>query len=153
MLTDFEKSRIISQWLTRMPLAHIRQMTDIEPREFDLAVREMKRNGEFPKSRKNTEAKIVEAYHKGERNAYELAKRFGVKPNTVYKILCVNKLSLGTKSRNFVHCDRTNAIIEDLQDGILSQVEIAKKHNVTKQYINKLKGKLKKWEEQDSEHR
>jgi Trp operon repressor len=44
-----------------------------------------------------------------------------------------------------VHCDRTDAIVEDLQEGKLSQAEIARKYGVSRQYITKMKRKVEKW--------
>lgn len=143
-MTESEKSRIISLWESGMTLAQIRQMTPIEPRAFDLAVREMKRNGEFPKIRKTCADKIIEAYHRGERNCHAIADTYGVKVNYVYWVLARNKLRLGKKTRVFVHSERTTAIVEDLKDGELSQVEIAKKHNVSRQHITKIKRKLER---------
>lgn len=143
-MTDTEKAKIISLWESGMTLAQIRQMTAVAPREFDLAVREMKRNGEFPKIRKTCEDKIVEAYHRGERNPYRIAEQYGVQTSYVYSVLNNHGLPLGKKTRNFVHAERTNAIVEDLQDDELSQIEIARKHGVSRQYITKIKHKIEK---------
>ena len=123
-MTENEKKQVRALWESGMTLAQIRQMTPIEPRAFDLAVREMK--------------------HRGERNPYAIADTYGVKVNYVYWVLARNKLRLGKKTRVFVHSERTNTIVEDLKDGELSQVEIAKKHNVSRQYITKIKKKLER---------
>lgn len=141
-MTDTEKAKIISQWESGMTLAQIRQVTAVTPQEFDLAVREMKRNGEFPTRRKPVGDKIIEAYKRGERNPYIIAEQYGVKPRTIYTYLCRRKLSLGKKTKNFVNHDRTEAIIEDLRDGELNQAEIANKHGVSRQYVNKVKKRM-----------
>ena len=143
-MTENEKKQVRALWESGMTLAQIRQMTPIEPRAFDLAVREMKRNGEFPQLRNTCADKIIEAYHRGERNPYAIADTYGVKVNYVYWVLARNKLRLGKKTRVFVHSERTTAIVEDLKDGALSQVEIAKKHGVSRQYITKIKKKLER---------
>lgn len=146
-MNESEKSKIISLWESGMSLAQIKRMTAVSPREFDLAVKEMKVKGEFPKTHKTCEDKIVEAYHRGERNPYKIAEDYGTTIGNVRYALRKNKLYLGKKTRVWVHCDRTNAIIEDLQDGELSQVEIARKHQVSRQYITNVKRKLEKWGE------
>lgn len=146
-MSEIDKARIASLWREGMTLAQIRQITAVNPREFDLAVREMKRKGELGAKRKTCADKIIDAYHRGERNPYVIAEQYGVKTRYVYDVLLRNKLHLGKKTRNFVHTERTNAIVEDLNDGELSQVEIARKHGVSRQYITKIKRKLVKWSE------
>lgn len=144
-MNEIDKARIISLWEGGMTLGQIRQMTPVPARVFDAVVREMKKNGEFPMERKNAEAKVIDAYHRGERNPYEIAEELGITPNSVRTFFGWNKLRKGKKTRHWVHCERTNDIIKDLQEGELSQVEIARKHQVTKQYITKIKRKLEKW--------
>lgn len=146
-MTESEKSSIVSLWESGMTLGQIRQMVAVGRREFADTIREMKRNGEFPNIRKTSGDKIVEAYHRGERNPYEIAEQYGVQPDYVYWVLKTNKLRLGRKTRNFVHTERTNEIVEDLQEGKLSQAEIARKYGVSRQYITKMKRKVEKWNE------
>lgn len=146
-MTDSEKAKIISLWQSGMTLGQIRQLTPIEPRKFDLAVREMKRNGEFPNDRKNAEQKVVEAFQRGERNPYKIAEDLGITPNSVRAFLGWHKCRKGKKTRNWVHCERTNEIVKDLQEGALSQAEIARKYGVSRQYITKMKRKVEKWNE------
>ena len=51
-MTESEKSRIVSLWESGMTLGQIRQMVAVDRREFADTIREMKRNGEFPTTRK-----------------------------------------------------------------------------------------------------
>lgn len=147
-MTDSEKQKIIALWSNGMPMARIRQMVAVPAREFHAIVKEMRANGEFPTEYKTTEQKVVEAFHRGERNPYKIAEEVGVTEQTVRQYLYQNGLRRGKKTRNWFHSERTNAIAEDLKEGALSQVEIARKHQVTKQYVNKIKGKLRLWEDE-----
>ena len=143
-MTEADKAKIISLWENGMTLGQIRQMIAVPSREFDLTVRTMKRNGEFPKTRKTAEEKVVEAFKGGETNPYVLADTYGVKVSSVKLFLHWNGCKRKRPPLNYVHCDRTNAIIEDLREGEISQIEIAKKHGVSRQYVTKIKRKLER---------
>lgn len=143
-MTESEKSRIVSLWESGMTLGQIRQMVAVGRREFADTIREMKRNGEFPTTRKTAEEKVVEAFKRGERNPYAIAEEYGLSVHSVRSFLCWNKCHKGKKTRNWVHCDRTDAIVEDLQEGVLSQAEIARKYGVSRQYITKMKRKMER---------
>jgi transposase len=143
-MTEADKAKIISLWENGMTLGQIRQMIAVSPREFDLTVRSMKKGGEFPKIRKTAEEKVVEAFKGGETNPYVLADTYGVKVSSVKLFLHWNGCKRKRPPLNYVHCDRTNAIIEDLREGEISQIEIAKKHGVSRQYVTKIKRKLER---------
>lgn len=146
-MTEIEKSRIVSLWESGMTLGQIRQMVAVGRVEFADTVREMKRNGEFPTTRKTAEEKVVAAFQRGDRNPYAIAEEYGLSVHSVRSFLGWNKCHKGKKTRNWVHCDRTDAIVEDLQEGALSQSEIARKYGVSRQYITKMKRKVEKWNE------
>lgn len=144
-MTDSEKNKVLTLWQSGMTLGQIRQLMAMTSAEFKRAIAEMKRNGEFPKTRKTAEQKVVEAFQRGERNPYAIAEEYGLSVHSVRSFLGWNKCHKGKKTRNWVHCDRTNEIVEDLQEGVLSQAEIARKYGVSRQYITKMKRKVEKW--------
>ena len=146
-MTESEKYRIVSLWESGMTLGQIRQLMAMTSAEFKRAIAEMKRNGEFPKTRKTAEEKVVEAFQRGERNPYAIAEEYGLSVHSVRSFLGWNKCHKGKKTRNWVHCERTDAIVEDLKEGALSQAEIARKYGVSRQYITKMKRKVEKWNE------
>ena len=141
-MTEIEKKQVLSLWESGMSFRQIRQMISVSAGDFNEGIAEMKRNGDFVGGRKKSLVKVLEAFDNGERNVRALADTYRLKVQTVYFYLNSNGRYLGTKTRNWVHTERTLAIIDDLRDGVLSQIEIAKKHGVSKQYITKIKHKL-----------
>jgi transposase len=143
-MTETEKKQIKSLWESGMSFRQICQMISMPVGEFNSVIAEMKRNGEFSNDRKKNLTKVLEAFDNGERDARVIADTYRLKLQTVYFYLNSNGRFFGTKTRNWVHTERTLAIIDDLREGKMSQIEIAKKHGVSKQYITKMKHKLEK---------
>ena len=143
-MTESERKQILTLWESGMPLTQVRQMVAMTPSEFQGAIDEMRKNGDFGANRKNSERKVCEAFDRGERNAKAIAKRYGLTEDTVRRYLNWNGRKFGTKTRNFTHCDKTHEIVSDLQDGVLTQYKIAQKHGVSRQYVNKIKVKWEK---------
>ena len=142
-MTENEKKQIKELWASGMPLSRIRRMVAVTPSEFRKGAAEMRKSGELGVDRKTTVQKVCEAFDNGDRNAKAIAERYGLSETTVRIYLRTNGRHFGKKTRNWVHSDRTLAIVEDLNDGVLSQYAIAKKHGVSRQYLTKIK---KKWE-------
>lgn len=143
-MTESERKQILTLWESGMPLTQVRQMVAMTPSEFRVAVDEMRKNGDFGGIRKNSERKVCEAFDQGERNVRAIAKRYGLTEDTVRQYLNWNGRKLGTKTRNFIHCDKTHEIVADLQEGVLTQYKIAQKHKVSRQYVNKIINKWKR---------
>lgn len=68
----------------------------------------------------------------------KIAKKYGYKRATVCNILNEN----GIKFSKIRSKERQLGIVDDLQSGYLSQSEIARKHNVSRQYVSLLKKEL-----------
>ena len=143
-MTESEKKQVVALWEGGMPLTQIRQMIAMPARKFRAEIDEMRKNGDFGGARKNAEKKVVEAFDEGERNIKAIAETYGLSENTVYYYLHKNGRYLGTKTRNWVHSERTLAIVEDLKEGKLTLYKIAQKHKVTCQYLTKIKRKWQK---------
>lgn len=143
-MTENEKKRVKELWLGGMPIARIRQMLAIPVKQYRLGIAEMKSEGAFDNGRATIEQKICAEFDEGERNAKVIAEKYGVAIGTVRYYLCMNGRKFGRKTKNLNHCDRTLEIVADLEYGALSQSEIAKKHGVSRQYINKIVGKIEK---------
>lgn len=141
-MTDAEKKQIKELWQGGMPITQIRQTIAVDARTFNAAIREMKANGDFDEPRKRTEDKIIEAYQSGIHNPYELAEMYGVSYG--YVNLVFHRHKIARPKKNWKHSDRTNAIVEDLKEGILTHAEIAKKHGTTRQWVHQLAKKTER---------
>lgn len=144
-MTEAEKKKIKEMWESGMPLTQIRQATAVDIVTFNATIREMKANGDFDAPRKTTEQKIIEAYQSGIHNPYELADMYGVSYG--YVNLVFHRHKVARPKKNWKHSDRTNAIVEDLKEGVLTQYQIAKKHGVNRQWVYQLAKKMERNDE------
>lgn len=140
-MTEIEKKQVLTLWQSGMPLTQIRKMIAVDEATFNAAVKEMKANGDFF-DRKATAEKIIETYNNGVHNPYELAELYGVTYRYVNLVFHLHKIK--RPYRKWKYSDRTNAIVEDLREGELSHSEIAKKHNVNRQWVYQVAKKLEK---------
>lgn len=143
-MTESVKKQILTLWKNGMPLSRIRRMVAVTPSEFRKGIDEMRKNGDFVGEHKNTEAKVVEAFDRGERNVRAIAEVLMISPSTVYDYLRKNGRHFGKKTRIWAHTERTLEIAEDLKEGTLSQYKIAQKYGVSRQYVTKVKHKLER---------
>lgn len=143
-MTESERNQIITLFKSGMPITQIGRMLPMTEGEFRKAITELKANGELPKvDRSTTKDKIAKAIAEGMTSTVELCATFGITEET----LKVYKSQLGIKTgrpkRNYRHCPRTLAIIEDLKEDKLNLSEIGRKHQVCQQYVSKVRNKLK----------
>lgn len=125
-MTESERNQIITLFKSGMPIT------------------ELKANGELPKvDRTVTKDKIAKAIADGMTSTVELCETFGVTEKTLKTYKSQMGIKTGRPKRNYRHCARTNAIIEDLKEGELKICEIARKHGVKSQTVDKVKRKLK----------
>ena len=89
------------------------------------------------------EDKIARAIADGMTNSVELCETFGITEKTLKTYKCQMGIKTGRPKRNYRHCARTNAIAEDLKEGELKICQIARKHGVKSQTVDKVKRKLK----------
>lgn len=151
-MTEQDKERLVTYWENGMSLRQIQQLLPYTQRKFWLAVSEMKANGTFPKERLSRQEKVAEAVRGGELNPYILAEQFGISVGTAkeYKRIYGGVAPKVRPKLNYRHCDRTKAIMQDLQEGELSLSEIARNHGVTRQAVFSIKKKLIKINEEIS---
>ena len=140
-MTDSERKKIADLLESGMAIYQIRQLMDMTDKEFSSAIAEMKRNGELPK-KKTGRDKVIEAFQRGERNPYEIAEMYGLSYESVRVYKRQGGIITGRGKRNYRHCERTNAINEDLKSEVGTVAEIARKHQVSWTYVKKLKRKL-----------
>lgn len=140
-MTESERKKILDLFESGMPLSQIKRMTDMTSAEFNKAIAEIKAIGGFPK-RKLGREKVAEAFARGERDICKIADEYGLTPKTVKQYKVNLGIKTGRPKRNYRHCDRTNAIYEDLKEGVLTTAEIARKHQVKWQSVHKLRRKL-----------
>ena len=140
-MNESERKKIADLLESGMSIAQIRQLMAMTSAEFKRAIAEMKRNGELPK-KKTGRDKVIEAFKRGERNPYEIAEMYGLSYESVRAYKRQGGIITGRGKRNYRHCERTNAIYEDLKTNVGTVAEIARKHNVSWTYVKKLKRKL-----------
>lgn len=142
-MNESERNQIITLFKSGMPITQIGRMMPMTAKEFRKVITELKANGELPKvDRTVTKEKIARAIADGMTSSVELCETFGITEKTLktYKSqLCIKT---GRPKRNYRHCPRTLAIIEDLKGGNLKIAEIARKHQVKWQSVHKLRRKL-----------
>lgn len=142
-MTESERNQIITLFKTGMPITQIGRMLAMTPSEFRKAITELKANGELPKvDRTVTKDKIAKAIAEGMTSTVELCDTFGITENTLKTYKSQLGIKTGRPKRNYRHCPRTLAIIEDLKEGELKIAEIARKHQVKWQSVHKIRRKL-----------
>jgi DNA-binding Lrp family transcriptional regulator len=140
-ITETDFKRIAELLEGGVPKAQIRKLMAMKVEDFALAVLEMERRGILPK-RKTGKDRLNEAIENGETNPHKIAEISGLKLNTVRFYLTTGGVKLGRPKRNYVHCDRTESISDDLREGVLSTTEIAQKHGVSRQAVHNIKRKM-----------
>lgn len=143
-MTESERNQIITLFKSGMPITQIGRMLPMTEGEFRKAITELKANGDLPKvDRTVTKDKIAKAISEGMTSTVELCETFGITEKTLKTYKCQMGIKTGRPKRNYRHCPRTLAIIEDLKEGELKIAEIARKHSVKSQTVDKVKRKLK----------
>lgn len=87
---------------------------------------------------------VAAEYENGERNPYKIAEKCFVSVKTVREYLYRLGLKIGHRHKKYNRCEKTQMIMTDLRLGVLSQNEIARKHEVTRQYVCMLNAELKR---------
>ena len=143
-MTESERNQIITLFKTGMPITQIGRMLPMTAKEFRKAITELKANGELPKvDRTVTKDKIARAIADGMTSSVELCETFGITEKTLKTYKSQLGIKTGRPKRNYRHCPRTLAIIDDLKEGELKICQIARKHGVKSQTVDKVKRKLK----------
>lgn len=141
-MTESDRKKIAELLQGGMPLTQVRQMMAMRYTEFEKEIAEMRENGELPK-RKLGREKVAEAFARGERDIQKIADMYGLTYGTVKYYKTALGIKVGKRpKRNYKHCARTNAIIQDLKDGELTTAEIARKNGVKWQSVHTIKKKL-----------
>jgi transposase-like protein len=147
-MTESERNQIIGLFKSGMPITQIGRMLPMTASEFRKAITELKANGELPKvDRTVTKDKIARAISEGMTSTVELCETFGITEKTLKTYKSQLGIKTGRPKRNYRHCPRTLAIIEDLKDGEMTTAEIARKHQVKWQSVHKIRRKLEEDEE------
>lgn len=142
-MNENEKNKIIALYISGMPLTQIHRLMPMTTREFNSAICELRDNGDIPKETRNsTKKKIAEAIANGVTSSVELCETYGITPKTLKTYKCQMGIKTGRPKRNYRHCPRTLAIIDDLKEGELKIAEIARKHGIKWQSVHKIRRKL-----------
>ena len=142
-MTEIERNQIIGLFKSGMPMSQIGRMLPMTEGEFRKAITELKANGDLPKvDRTLTKDKIAKAIAEGMTSTVELCETFGIAEGTLKTYKCQMGIKTGRPKRNYRHCPRTLAIIEDLKEGEMTTAQIARKHQVKWQSVHKIRRKL-----------
>lgn len=142
-MTESERNQIITRFRAGMPISQIGRLMEMTKSEFNKAIAELKANGELPKvDRTVTKDKIARAIAEGMTSTVELCETFGISEGTLKTYKSQLGIKTGRPKRNYHHCPRTLAIIDDLKEGELTTAEIARKHGIKWQSVHKLRRKL-----------
>ena len=142
-MTESERNQIITLFKSGMPITQIGRMLPMTAKEFRKAITELKANGDLPKvNRTVTKDKIARAIAEGMTSTVELCETFGISEGTLKTYKSQLGIKTGRPKRNYRHCPRTLAIIEDLKEGEMTTAEIARKHQVKWQSVHKIRRKF-----------
>ncbi len=146
IMTEQDRELIIRLWNSRMSLNSIARMLPYPTMIAKQYVNEVKASGALKAENRVMTHKqlILTAYANGMVNPHQIASEFELPLNSVRAVLSAAKLNRKRPPHNYVKrlqaklSDKTQQILTDVQQG-LSNVEVAKKHNVTRQYVYKIK--------------
>lgn len=141
-MNEEQKKKTIDMWLCGMSLEQIRRILPVKVADFKATVREMKRTGEFPAKRTSKIERVKHAFDEGEVNPYKIAEENGIAYGTLKTYKTNLGLRTGRQKHNFKVCAKTKQIMSDLQKGEKSLSEIARTHQVPRQWVHELKTKL-----------
>lgn len=137
------KETIAKMYNDGISLRVIERTLPMTIKEAQALINQMKINGELPPRRIREKTKNkVKILHEQGKNKYEIAGELNLNIQTVEKTLRVLFPNRGRPKHNYVNNRQRNAktlgIQEELQKGELSYSEIARKYNVSRQYVFRL---------------
>ena len=110
-------------------------------------IKEMRENGILKACPRNTNkrisTKVLTLWENGVKNPYEIAEKLNTNKRQVYISLTAYGIKLGRPKRNYKErkktnidklCTKTQMILIDINNG-MSKIDIAKKHNVSRQWV------------------
>ena len=147
-MTEQDKNLITRLWesgCTQTEIIRLLPYSIVKSRNMILELRvDGTLQGKSGKTASKTLETIVQLYNEGITNPYEIAQITGLKATTVSAMLSKAKLNRKRPSKNYKKRERNNmakAIIEEIEQGV-KMVHIAKKYNVSRQYVYILKKSL-----------
>ncbi len=150
-MTEQDKILIQKLWVSKQPISCIIRMLPYPESEARKMVKALRDDGTLTDEvrKKNGATEILRLYNSGITSPYDIAEKSGYTYNTVKAILHRQKVSRkrplhNYKSRTPTDITTLNAktqeIISALKNGESCSI-IAKKHNVSRQYVSKIKKK------------
>lgn len=130
-MTEFEKEQALEYCRKGYTVSEILMILPIEPKELRELVQA--ENIQSAECVRGSRAELILDVQKGETNVEKLAEKHFLSKSTIH-----NYVKTGHRKPHYIK-SLTNAILEDLQKGDLSQSEIARKYNVSRQAVFKCK--------------
>lgn len=147
-MTESEKNLVIRLWDSGATIGEIVKLLPYKEYIAKEYIREMKSQGilvgRSGKSQAKTLAKAINLYNSGITNVCEIAELLGMKKRSVETIFRKGNFKRPRPKHNYREtniCDKSRAILDDIRQGEMSLSEIARKHNVNRQWVWQLKNK------------
>lgn len=132
-MTEEERAEVIEYYKKGYKVAEIRLLLPLNTYELQAVFREQKAKGtERQKQARGQKAIILSNPPQSNESAQQYAQRLNVGLYSVYKHTNIGKAHPHPNSR-------TQAIIDDLQQGTMTLAEIGRKHGVSRQAVFKCK--------------
>lgn len=150
-ITEQDKAILIEMWNNRVSVERISQLLPYKANTVRNIIQELLKDGILNRANrvKTLRDRITDMYLSGVTDMDELAEMFETSKNYVSNCLRDNKINHKRKTvykkrkPNERIDERTQAIIDELKKG-KSQTEIAKKFNVTRQWVFSIKKRFLK---------
>lgn len=130
-MTEFEKEQALEYCRKGYTVSEILMILPIDTKELKALL--SAENIQGAESVRGSRAELIVDVQKGETNVETLAEKHFLSKSTIY-----NYVKTGHRKPHYKKT-LTNAIVEDLQKGDLTQSEIARKYNVSRQAVFKCK--------------
>lgn len=146
-MNEQDKLTLINLWNNRVPTTKIIQLLPYTPNKIRKTIQSLIDNGTLIEDNRIPPKcdRIVSMYISGIKDIDELANMFECTPQ--YVTMCLRWKDIHAekpkKYKKWKYCQKTQDIIAELKEG-KTQTEVAKNHDVTRQYVYKIYNKYVK---------
>lgn len=140
-MTESEKELLIRLWDSGKTNKEIFQLFPYKQQYLRQQIKKLKEDGVLKgknaKTQEKTREKILQAYHSGMTNPYEIAEYVGICMLYVNNVLCEEKLNRKRPPQNYKKkelSESTKKIIDEIKNGT-PIANISKKYSVSTQYV------------------
>lgn len=146
-MTEQDKLTIINLWNNRVPVSHIVHLLPYKQHKIYSVIKSLKENGTLNEDNRIPPKcdRIVSMYNSGIKDIDKLAEMFQCTRQFIFMSLHKQGIHIAKPKQYKKHsyCDKTIEIVAELKEG-KTQTEVAKNHNVSRQYVFKIYNKYVK---------